>query len=153
MRNSCGDFFKLGASFIKRRRRSSTHGLCELEESCLPAGGLIAHSCKNWWCGDGGGGREEKLSCTTHCVSRVLFLWRGCCAAIARWRLQTMTVHLLIRAALITASHTHQSVAAPQIFTFPAARAIANTRRGAACLPACVRACAAPGRRICCFRQ
>jgi len=100
---------------------------------CLPVGGLIAHSCKNWWCGDGG--REEKLSCTTHCVSRVLF--RGVAAAIARWRLQTMTVHLLIRAALITASHTHQSVAAPQIFTFPAARAIANTRRGAA---ACVRA-------------
>lgn len=48
---------------------------------------------------------------------------RGVAAAIARWRLQTMTVHLLIRAALITASHTHQSVAAPQIFTFPAARA------------------------------
>jgi hypothetical protein len=54
---------------------------------------------------------------------------RGVAAAIARWRLQTMTVHLLIRAALITASHTHQSVAAPQIFTFPAARAIANTHR------------------------
>lgn len=35
---------------------------------------------------------------------------RGVAAAIARWRLQTMTVHLLIRAALITASHTHHRV-------------------------------------------